>query len=193
MVMVNSTMMPIGTKAPNFALPDTEGRTLKLADFEGKKGLLVIFMCNHCPFVVHLRESLAATTKAYAEKGVAVVAISSNDVENYPDDSPEKMKEEKASAGYDFPYLYDESQAVAKAYRAACTPDFFLFDGEQELYYRGQYDSSRPGNDNPITGDDLNAAVDAMLGGQASPNEQRPSAGCNIKWKAGEEPDYFPK
>ena len=193
MVMVNSTMLPLGTSARPFSLPDTEGKTVSLDDFKDAPALLVIFMCNHCPFVIHLREDLARRAKEYVEKGVAVVGISSNDVENYPDDSPEKMKEEAMNVGYPFPYLHDESQEVAKAYHAACTPDFFLFATDQGLYYRGQFDDSRPGNDKPITGADLTAAVDALLGGHPPPERQIPSAGCNIKWKPGQEPDYFPK
>ncbi|MCZ6793358.1 MAG: thioredoxin family protein [Planctomycetota bacterium] len=196
MVMVNSTMLPLGTEAPPFRLPDTglpetEGRTVSLEDFPDAPGLLVIFLCNHCPFVIHIREGIARCVKGYQAKGLAVVGISANDVENHPDDSPEKMKEEVESVGYTFPYLYDETQEVARVYRAACTPDFFLFDRNRKLTYRGQFDGSRPGNDEPVTGADLSAAVDALLAGQPAPEPQTPSAGCNIKWKAGKEPEYF--
>lgn len=190
MVKTASTMLPLGTSAPEFSLPNVDGSTVGLADFSGKP-LLVIFMCNHCPFVVHLREALAAFADEYRAKGLAVVGISSNDVENYPQDGPEEMKTEAASAGYHFPYLYDADQAAAKAYKAACTPDFFLFDGDHSLVYRGQFDSSRPGNDVAITGEDLKAACDAVLAGNEVPAEQKPSIGCNIKWKAGAEPEYF--
>jgi peroxiredoxin len=189
MVKTASTMLPLGTKAPDFSLPNVYGSQVALGDFAGKKGLLVVFMCNHCPFVVHLREHLAAFANEYLEKGLAVVGISSNDVSTHPDDSPEKMKEEAASAGYTFPYLYDGTQSVAKAYRAACTPDFFLFDGDMTLAYRGQFDDSRPGNDKPVTGADLRAACDAVLAGQEVPAEQKPSIGCNIKWI--DAPEYF--
>jgi peroxiredoxin len=191
MVMVSSTMLPLGTRAPAFRLPDTEGKQVSLDDFPGAKGYLVIFLCNHCPFVKHVREGLSKAAKEYQAKGLAVVGISSNDVAAYPDDSPAKMKEEARNAGYTFPYLYDESQEVAKAYRAACTPDFFLFDGGRQLYYRGQFDASRPGNDKPVTGADLGAAVDALLTGKPPPERQYPSAGCNIKWKPGNAPEYF--
>ncbi|MHC4880126.1 MAG: thioredoxin family protein [Planctomycetota bacterium] len=189
MVKTASTMLPLGTKAPEFSLPNVDGSQVSLADFADRKGLLVIFMCNHCPFVIHLREQLAAFANEYQEKGLGIAGISSNDVANYPDDSPEKMNEEAASAGYTFPYLYDETQEVAKAYRAACTPDFFLFDGDMSLVYRGQFDDSRPGNDKPITGADLRAACDAVLAGNDVPAEQTPSIGCNIKWI--DAPEYF--
>ena len=189
MALTPSTMLPLGTAAPDFALPDTEGKTVSLGDFKGKP-LLVMFICNHCPYVKHLRAALASTGKAYQSKGMAIVGISANDVENYPDDSPAKMKIEAADAGYTFPYLYDASQAVAKAYHAACTPDFFLFDKDHKLVYRGQYDDSRPGNDKPVTGADLKAAMDAVLAGKAPAEKQTPSIGCNIKWKAGNAPAY---
>ena len=191
MARTESTMLELGTQAPDFALKDTEGNIVRLSDFKGAKALLVIFMCNHCPYVIHLREAISAFAKEYQDKGLAIVGINSNDVENYPDDSYEKMIEEKASAGYIFPYLYDETQEVAKAYRAACTPDFFLFDENQKLVYRGQWDDSRPRNDIPVTGRDIRAAVDAVLKGNPVSPEQKPSMGCNIKWKAGNEPDYF--
>ncbi len=187
-----STMLELGTQAPNFSLPDTNGNTVSLADFKDAKGLLVIFMCNHCPYVIHLREALAAFAKEYQEKGIAVVGINSNDADNYPADSAEKMVEEVANAGYTFPYLHDADQSVAKAYQAACTPDFFLFDGNQELFYRGQFDDARPRNEEPVTGADMRSAVDALLAGETIAEEaQKPSMGCNIKWKPGNEPDYF--
>ncbi len=191
MARTPSTMLALGTQAPDFSLPDTEGKTVSLADLAGAPGLLVAFICNHCPFVIHLREALAELGKEAQERGLKVVAISSNDVENYPQDSPELMAEEKANAGYTFPYLYDESQEVAKAYEAACTPDFYLFDGDQRLVYRGQFDASRPGNDEPINGADLRAAIDALLAGDGPAENQLPSLGCNIKWKAGNAPAYF--
>lgn len=191
MARTPSTMLPLGTTAPAFLLHDTDGKTVSLTDFTRKPALLVMFICNHCPFVKHLRSALAQLGEEYQPKGVAIVAISSNDVAGYPADSPEKMAEEKQAAGYTFPYLYDASQEVAKAYRAACTPDFFLFDRDQRLVYRGQFDDSRPGDGKPITGRDLKAALDALLKGQAVGTEQRPSIGCNIKWRAGNEPDYF--
>ena len=192
MVSVPSTMMPLGTQAPPFSLPDTDGGTVSLDDFRDAPALLVMFICNHCPYVKHLREALADFAREYQERGLAVVAVSSNDVEKYPQDSPEMMKKEKEEAGYPFPYLFDESQEVAKAYRAACTPDFFLFDGDRRLVYRGQFDSSRPKNDLPVTGEDLRAAANAVLEGRPVPEDQTPSIGCNIKWKPGNEPDYFP-
>ena len=185
-----STMLPLGTTAPDFTLPNVDGNQVALADFSGKP-LLVIFMCNHCPFVVHLRAALASFGDEYTAKGLSVIGISSNDVENYPQDGPDEMKSEAASAGYNFAYLYDADQATAKAYKAACTPDFFLFDADHSLVYRGQFDSSRPGNEIQITGEDLKAACDAVLSGQAVTSDQMPSIGCNIKWKAGAEPEYF--
>ena len=191
MARTPSTMLALGTRAPDFSLPDTEGGTVSLADLAGARGLLVAFICNHCPFVIHLREALAELGKEAQERGLQVVAISSNDVENYPQDSPALMAEEKANAGYTFPYLYDETQEVAKAYEAACTPDFYLFDGDQRLVYRGQFDASRPGNDEPINGSDLRAAIDALLAGDGPAENQLPSLGCNIKWKAGNAPAYF--
>src|SRR5215472_11719797 len=175
MVATNSTMLPLGTNAPDFQLPDTKGKLVKLADFKGAPALVVVFMCNHCPFVKHLRTGLAKFGKDYQPRGAALVGISSNDVENYPQDSPAKMAEEVKSAGYSFPYLYDGSQEVAKAYRAACTPDFYLFDREQRLVYRGQFDDSRPGNGVPVTGKDLRDALEAVLGGKAVSQKQKPS------------------
>jgi peroxiredoxin len=190
MVKTASTMLPLGTAAPAFSLLNVDGKTVSLSDFKGKP-LVVIFMCNHCPFVKHLREGLAQFGRDYQAKGVAVVGISSNDVASHPDDSPEKMTQEAKSAGYTFPYLYDETQQVAVAYRAACTPDFYVFDKDHRLVYRGQFDSSRPGNGKPVTGSDLRQAVDQMLAGKGPLIEQRPSIGCNIKWLAGKEPNYF--
>lgn len=191
MVLVDSTMLPLGTIAPDFKLPDTEGRLVSLSDFKGAKAFLVMFICNHCPYVKHVRQELTRLGRDYQPKGVAVVGINSNDVKNYPDDSPARMKEEVAAAGYTFPYLFDETQEVAKAYHAACTPDLYVFDKDRQLVYRGQLDDSRPGNGKPVTGKDLRAALDAVLAGKAAPERQIPSAGCNIKWKAGNEPDYF--
>lgn len=185
MALTESNMLPLGTAAPSFHLPDTiSGKTLRLADVQGEKGTVVMFLCNHCPFVIHVNEEVVAVAGHYQQKGVGFVAISSNDVENYPADAPDKMTAHAKATGYNFPYLYDESQAVAKAYDAACTPDFYVFDGEGKLYYRGRLDRSRPGNSNPLNGEDLRAAIDGMLAGQAAPEKQYPSAGCNIKWKA---------
>ena len=184
-------MLELGSSAPDFSLPDTDGKNVSLQVFSGKPALLVIFMCNHCPYVVHVSEQLAALGRDYQNRGVGIVGISANDAGNYPDDGPEKMKAEVARAGYTFPYLYDESQAVAKSFRAACTPDFFLFDADQKLAYRGQLDGSRPGNGVPVTGEDLRAALDSLLSGEAVSTDQKPSIGCNIKWKAGNAPDYF--
>jgi peroxiredoxin len=191
MVAVNSTMMPLGTKAPDFRLVDTTGKTVSLKDLQGAPALLVVFMCNHCPYVKHIRSGLARLARDYLPRGMAMVGISSNDVVNYPADSPAKMAEEAKNAGYLFPYLYDETQAVAKAYRAACTPDIYFFDKDQQLVYRGQLDDSRPGNSIPVTGKDLRAAIDATLAGKDVSSQQKPSIGCNIKWKPGNEPDYF--
>lgn len=191
MVKTASTMLPLGTAAPDFSLLNVDGRTVSLQDFAGAPALLVAFLCNHCPFVKHIAPEFQRLAEEYQEKGVAVVAINSNDASHYPDDSPERMVTEAEERGYSFPYLYDEEQAVAKAYRAACTPDFYLFDGKQHLVYRGQMDSSRPNSGVPVTGQDLRAALDAVLAGQPVPEPQRPSIGCNIKWRADQEPDYF--
>ncbi len=191
MVLVSSTMLELETVAPDFDLPDTEGRRVSLRSLGDAPAYLVMFICNHCPYVKHVRGELARLAREYQQRGVAVVGINSNDVRAYPDDSPQKMKTEKAEAGYTFPYLYDETQEVAKAYRAACTPDFFVFDRNRRLFYRGQLDDSRPGNGKPLTGRDLRAALDAVLAGRPAPGPQLPSAGCNIKWKPGNEPDYF--
>ena len=191
MVKTASTMLPLGTSAPGFSLPDTAGNTISLSDSADAPALLVIFMCNHCPFVKHVAGGLAELARDYQGRGVAVVGINSNDVESFPDDAPAKMAEEVEHRGYTFPYLYDETQQVAKAYRAACTPDFYLFDKDRKLVYRGQLDASRPGNDVEVTGKDLRAALDTLLAGRPVPEDQTPSIGCNIKWKAGNEPDYF--
>lgn len=191
MSLTPSTMLELGTSAPDFSLPDTEGRTRTLSEFTDRKGLLVVFMCNHCPYVKHIQHALAELADEYMDKGIAVVGISSNSVESHPQDGPEAMREEAARVGYHFPYLYDASQEVAKAYRAACTPDLFLFDSALELVYRGQFDDSRPGNNLPVTGTDLRAALDALLAGKSPLAEQKASIGCNIKWKPGNEPEYF--
>ena len=192
MVQTASTMMlPLGAPAPAFELPDLSGRVVSLSSLAGQPALLVAFVCNHCPFVRHVRAGFAALAAEYQRRGVAVVAIASNDVQAYPQDGPAGMAEEAKEAGYGFPYLFDETQDVAKAYGAACTPDFFLFDRERRLFYRGQMDASRPGNSVPVTGVDLRAALDAALAGRPAPAQQRPSLGCNIKWKPGNEPGYF--
>jgi peroxiredoxin len=184
-------MLPLGAQAPKFNLPDPDGKTWSLEDFKDSPTLLVAFICNHCPFVKHVREEFARLIKQYQAKGVAAVGIMPNDYENYPDDTPEKMAEEVKSFGYTFPYLVDETQEVAKAYKAACTPDFYVFDKDRKLVYCGQMDASRPDSGVPVTGDDLRAALDAVLAGSPVPSDQKPSLGCNIKWKAGNEPDYF--
>jgi peroxiredoxin len=178
-----STMLLLGTPAPRFELPDPQGKRTSIDAFHGAP-VLVAFICNHCPYVKHIRSSFAALAKEYQGRGVGVVAISSNDVASFPEDAPEKMAEEIVQAGYTFPYLYDESQEVAKAYHAACTPDFFLFDRDHRLAYRGQFDGSRPKNGLPVTGADLSAALDAVLAGRPVPGDQKPSVCCNIKWKA---------
>ena len=190
MAMTPSTMAPLGLSAPDFRLPDTDGKIVSLADFADAPALLVAFICNHCPFGKHVREAFARLARDYQARGVAVIGINSNDVASHPDDSPAKMKEEKSAAGYTFPYLFDESQEIAKAYRAACTPDFFVFDKDRRLAYRGQMDASRPGNGKLNDGADLRAALDAILAGKAPSSQQVPSIGCNIKWKAGNEPAY---
>jgi len=176
-------MVDLGSPAHPFSLPDTEGGKVSSSDFAGAPGLLVIFMCNHCPYVKHVRAGLAALTREYAGKGIAIVGINSNDAEKYPEDRPEKMKLEKNDAGYVFPYLFDATQTVAKDYGATCTPDFFLYDKSQKLVYRGQLDDSRPGNGVPVTGRDLRSALDAVLEGRPPSPSQKPSIGCNIKWK----------
>ncbi|HEY1463827.1 MAG TPA: thioredoxin family protein [Terriglobales bacterium] len=186
-----STMLPLSTSAPDFNLRDPSGKITSLAEFKNAPALLVAFICNHCPFVKHIRKEFAAFAKEYQARGVGIIAVSSNDATNYPQDGPEKMAEESKQAGYTFPYLYDETQEVAKAYRAACTPDLFLFDRDHRLVYRGQFDDSRPGNGCPVTGKDLRDALDAVLAGRAVTADQKPSVGCNIKWKRENAPDYF--
>ncbi len=200
MVATESTMMPLGTKAPDFTLPDTDGSKVSLADFEGSRALVVMFICNHCPFVKHVADQLARLARDYSGQGVGFVAINSNDAEAYPDDSPAKMAQEKIARGYTFPYLFDATQQVAKDYRAACTPDFYVFDADQRLAYCGRLDQTRPfrissGNYDstrtPSDGADLRAALDALLNHQRPSPTQHPSMGCNIKWRPGNEPDYF--
>ena len=191
MVRTASTMLPLGTHAPDFSLVNVDGQTVSLGDFAGAPALLVVFMCNHCPYVIHVAPELARLAAEYQARGVAVVGINSNDVSTHPADSPEQMVHEAEQRGYSFPYLFDEDQQVAQRYHAACTPDFFLFDRNQQLVYRGQLDDSRPKTDIPLTGHDLRAALDSVLAGQPLPVNQKPSIGCNIKWKAGNEPDYF--
>lgn len=192
MVMTPSTMLDLGTRAPDFSLPEpAAGATVSLGDFDESTGLLVMVLSNHCPFVKHIADELATFAREYASRGIASVAICANDVEKYPADSPEAMAAEVETRGYDFPYLFDESQDVVKAYRAACTPDFFLFDADRALVYRGQFDASRPSLDLPVTGSDLRRACDALLAGEAPIDEQHPSIGCNIKWKPGNAPAWF--
>lgn len=190
MAATPSTMLPLGTEAPPFELVDTRGKLVRLDDFNDAPALLVMFICNHCPFVKHVRSQLARLGREYGARGVAIVAINANDVVRYPADGPDGMRREAEQAGYTFPYLLDETQEVAKAYRAACTPEFYLFDGARRLVYRGQLDDSRPGNTKPVDGRDLRAALDAVLDGHPVDEVQRPSVGCNIKWKEGNEPDY---
>lgn len=191
MVKTASTMLPLGTQAPDFSLLSVDAKTYSLADFKDAKALVVMFICNHCPFVKHLADEVAVFGQEVQAKGAAVVAISSNDASKYPEDSPEQMVHEAENRGYTFPYLYDEDQKVAQAYKAACTPDFYVFDAEGKLAYRGQFDDSRPGDGKPITGADLRRAVDAVLGGKEVPEPHKPSIGCNIKWIPGAEPAYF--
>jgi len=190
-VETRSTMAPIGMSAPDFSLPNTEGNLVSLRDLEGAPALLIMFLCNHCPFVKHLQMELADLIGEYQGMGLAAVAINSNDFIQYPEDNPDRMAEEVSEIGYTFPYLVDEDQSVAKDYRAACTPDFFLFDDQQRLFYRGQFDGSRPGNNVAVTGVDLKRAIKSALKGEESPRVQNPSIGCNIKWKNENQPDYF--
>jgi len=191
MAAVESTMLELGTAAPDFSLPDAvSGKTISLSSFAGAKGLLVMFLCPHCPYVKHVQSTLAALLKEYAGDPLGIVAVGSNDAAQFPEDGPDGLRGQAAALGFAFPYCYDESQAVAKAYRAACTPDFFLFDEARKLAYRGQMDGARPKNDTPVTGGDLRAALDAVLAGRAVNPLQRPSLGCNIKWKKGNEPAY---
>ncbi|MCH7730303.1 thioredoxin family protein [Patescibacteria group bacterium] len=192
MVLTNSQMMALGTKALEFSLPDVaSGKKVSLDDFSGKKAFLVMFICRHCPYVKNVQAEIRKLTLDYKDKDLGVVAISSNDIQNYPDDAPESLKEQAQEVGFNFPYCYDEAQEVAKAYTAACTPDFFLFDKERTLVYRGQLDDSRPGNDISPNGKDLRGAIDAVLAGKKVNSDQKPSTGCNIKWKPGNEPNYF--
>lgn len=191
MAATPSTMLELGTPAPDFTLPDTvSGKTVSRTDYAGK-ALLVMFICTHCPFVKHVEDELARIGKDYADKDLGIVAVCANDADKYPDDRPEKLKEQAERAGFNFPYLYDESQQVSKAYTAACTPDFFLFDADHKLAYRGQLDDSRPKSDVPVSGQDLRAAIDALIAGKPVARQQKPSMGCNIKWKPGNEPAYF--
>lgn len=192
MALTASTMLPLGTIAPDFSLPDVvSGNTITLPTFADKQALLVMFICQHCPFVKHIQDELARLGKDYSNRNLGIVGISANDVNNYPDDAPEKLKAMAQELDLPFPICYDESQEIAKAYTAACTPDFFLFDAQLQLVYRGQLDDSRPSNGKPVTGADLRAAIDAVLAGQAVNFQQQPSVGCNIKWKPGNEPSYY--
>ncbi|MEB3356985.1 MAG: thioredoxin family protein [Synechococcales bacterium] len=192
MVLTASTMMDLGTQAPDFSLPDVvSGQTISLATFADQKALLVMFICRHCPFVKHIRVELVRLGQDYGDRPIGIVAISANDANHYPDDAPDRLKEMAEELNLAFPVCYDDSQEVAKAYTAACTPDFFLFNGDRTLVYRGQLDDSRPSNDRPVTGADLRAAMDAVLADQPVPSDQKPSIGCNIKWKPGNEPSYF--
>lgn len=195
MVDTQSTMPELGNMAPDFSLPNTNpaygGETVSLSDFDQKTGLLVMFICNHCPFVKRIREGLVQLGKDFENSELGIVAVCSNDQNTHPGDNPEKMAEEARTFGYRFPYLHDQSQTIAKAYRAACTPDFFLYDRNRELVYRGQFDNARPRNDEPVTGEDLRRAIAQVLAGEKVPEDQRPSMGCNIKWKEGGAPDYF--
>ena len=185
-------MLSLGTPAPDFALSDVaSGEALSLSNFADKKGLLVMFICQHCPFVLHVESELTQLGQDYVPQGLGILAISANSVETHPQDSPEKLREQVKRASFNFPYAYDETQAVAKSYTAACTPDFFLFDQDRKLVYRGQLDDSRPGNDKPVTGADLRAAIDKVIAGKPVPEDQKPSIGCNIKWSPGKEPSYF--
>lgn len=192
MARTESTMLSLGTKAPDFQLPDTvSGKTISRTDFTDKKALLVVFMCRHCPFVKHIQAELARIGQDYIPQGLGIVAISANNVETHPDDSPDNLKAMAKELGFNFPVCYDETQETAKAYTAACTPDFFLFDGEHQLVYRGQLDDSRPGNDQPVNGKDLRAAIEQVLASKEVSPDQKPSLGCNIKWKPGNEPEYY--
>jgi len=192
MTRTPSTMDGLGAPLPPFRLPDLNGAMVSSADFAGSKGLLVAFLCPHCPYVRHVRSAFALAARDFQQRGLGVVGINSNDIAAVPEDGPDGMRQEVREAGYTFPYLVDDAQAVAKAFRAACTPDFFLYDSSGRLVYRGQFDDSRPKSQTPVTGRDLKAAVDALLAGQAVPTDQRPSVGCNIKWRTGGAPDYFP-
>jgi peroxiredoxin len=193
MVLTPSTMLPLGTRLPSFSLPDFTGRIVSTDDFHAAPALLVAFICGHCPFVTHIRKGFAEFAREYHARGLAIVAVNSNDVDAFPEDGPEGMRDEAASAGYVFPYLVDETQGVAKQFRAACTPDLYLFDGDRTLVYRGRFDDSRPRTNPPmpVTGRDIRAAADAALAGKPAPQDQKGSVGCNIKWKRGNAPDYF--
>ena len=192
MVRTESTMLPLGTAAPDLSLEDVvSGKTISLETFEGKKGLLVMFICQHCPFVKHVEDELGRLGQDYVPQDVAVLAISANSIESHPQDDPDNMREQVKRASFNFPYVYDATQEVAKSYTAACTPDFFLFDSDFKLAYRGQLDDSRPGNDKPVNGLDLRAALDKTVAGETIPETQKPSIGCNIKWIPGQEPAYF--
>jgi peroxiredoxin len=191
MAVTPSTMLPLGTKVPYFRLSDPQGKWVSSDDFKDAPALLVAFICNHCPFVKHIRSEFAELAREYQAKGVGIVGINSNDLLASPDDRPEKMAEEAKQIGYIFPYLFDETQEVAKAYRAACTPDLYLFDRKGLLVYRGQFDNSRPGNGIPVTGEDLRSALDTVLAEHEVSADQKPSIGCNIKWRSGNAPDYF--
>jgi peroxiredoxin len=187
---VTSTMLELQTYAPPFDLPDYQGKRYQVSDFKSAKGLVVAFICHHCPYVRHIRSEFANFTREYQAQGLAIVAIASNDTYAYPEDGPDGMREEAQAAGYSFPYLFDETQSVANAYKAACTPDLYLFDGRQRLFYRGRFDASTPKNHQPVTGADLRNAASALLAGKSAPVEQLPSMGCNIKWKVGNEPAW---
>lgn len=193
MVLTPSTMLPLGTRLPSFSLPDSDGRVVSSDDFAQAPALLVAFICGHCPFVTHIRHGFAQFAREYQPRGLAIVAINSNDIEAFPEDGPDGMRDEARRAGYVFPYLFDETQDVAKAFRAACTPDLYLFDANRSLVYRGRFDDSRPRTSPPmpVTGRDIRAAVDAVLAGAPVPQDQKGSVGCNIKWKRGGTPDYF--
>ncbi len=192
MVRTESTMLPLGTSAPAFTLKDVvSGDSLSLSNFSDKKGLLVMFICQHCPFVIHVEAELSRLGQDYVPQGLGILAISANDIKTHPQDSPDKLREQVSRASFNFPYAHDETQEVAKSYTAACTPDFFLFDQNHQLAYRGQLDDSRPGNDKPVTGKDLRAAIDRVIANETVPESQMPSIGCNIKWAPGKEPAYF--
>lgn len=194
MALTSSTMLPLGTSAPDFQLPDvTSGEIISLQTFSDRQLLLVMFICQHCPFVKHVQQELARIGKDYVDRSLGIVAISANDIVNYPNDAPDKLKAMARELEFEFPFGYDESQETAKAYSAACTPDFFLFDKDRKLAYRGQLDDSRPSNDKPVTGKDLRAAIEALLAGKEVDSERKPSIGCNIKWKPGNEPEYYHK
>ena len=191
MALTESIMLELGTRTPDLSLPDViSGETVSLKSFANKKALLVMFICQHCPYVQHVKEELTRLGRDYAKREIGIVAVSSNDAKNYPDDAPDQLKKMALSLGFTFPFCYDETQQVARAYTAACTPDFFLFDERRQLVYRGQLDDSRPGNGKPVTGWDLRAAIEAVLIGKPVSRDQKPSVGCNIKWKRGSEPDY---